>query len=97
MSLPNPSLIQRFRRNIGAVRPSYRPAVKEKSLEILLVLERLEDGTIEPLAEINCPLRVIVERKMDPITIPILGPNHRWQETHKITLLQRFNLFQRVS
>src|SRR2546425_2730985 len=76
-------LVQRFRCDVRPVRPHDRAPVNKESLEVALILQRLENRPFEPALKIDRALHVVTEREMNAKTTLVLGPNDGWQEVHR--------------
>ena len=70
------SLVQRFGRDVGTVRPSNRAPLKEEPLEILAILKWLGNGAREPFGEVDRSFYAIAEYKPNSKVSSILGSNN---------------------
>src|SRR3990167_3632342 len=85
--LPGRGFVESLRRDVHTVRPGHGPALEEEPSKIARVLQRLEDGTVQPTAKIDRVLGVVVERDVDTIVATVLSANDRWQKAHGSTSL----------
>ena len=71
------SLIEGFRSDVSPIRPRYRAGIDEEAGEVGGVSYWFEDGSLEPIPEIDCPDKSIIEGYTNPETADVLSMNDR--------------------
>ena len=61
---------------VGSILPRKRVAFDPKILEILHVMQRLKYRAVKSVAQLNFPIRAVVESKMDAVSSKVFGSDH---------------------
>jgi hypothetical protein len=80
-------LVQCFRRDIGAIRPSNRATLNEESSEVRRIIKGNKNRTGEPLLKIDRTVNSVVEDQSDLELAAILGTDDCRQHAHSVALL----------
>src|SRR6266850_2548378 len=91
------ALVESFRSNVCAIRPHNRAAIEEEFAKILGILQRFEDGPLQPWSEVDRPFRLVAELQVDAVATAILSTHHRGKNAHSSTSLKRLDPLERTT